>query len=344
MMAPLCFGDIQLPHGLMLAPMAGVSDTTFRILCRQYGAEYTVSEMVSAKALCFEQKSKKEDPTVKSGALARVTTDDYPMAVQIFGSEPEYIAEATRLIVTGEYKGCESELPPAAIDINMGCPVHKIVANREGSALMREPKLAGEVVRAAVSVSGTIPVTVKIRAGWDIESKNAVEIAKIAEDSGAAAICVHGRTRSQMYSGLADRDIIARVKAAVSVPVIGNGDVVDGVSALDMFEKTGCDGIMIGRGAMGNPWIFAEISAFLENREYTPPTKEETVRTALAQLRNMIADKGERIGVAESRKHLCKYLRGFVGASEARGKLNYAETYTQMEDIFNRLLEQNISE
>ena len=305
------------------------------------GAEYTVSEMVCAKALCFEQRCKKTDGAVKSGALARVTADDYPMAVQIFGSEPEYIEEAARLIVNGEYKGCESELPPAAIDINMGCPVHKIVANREGSALMREPRLVGEVVRAAIRGSGEIPVTVKIRAGWDSESRNAVEIAKIAEDAGAAAICVHGRTRSQMYSGLADREIIADVKAAVSVPVIGNGDIVDGASARDMIERTGCDGIMIGRGAMGNPWIFAEICAFLEGREYTAPSLEEISEVALAQLRAMIEDKGERIGIAESRKHLCKYLKGFSGASEARGRLNLAESYREMEAIFGELLDRN---
>ena len=337
----LVIGKHKLKHGLFLAPMAGITDSAFRSVCRKMGAEYTVSEMVCAKALCFEQKCKKEDGAVKSGTLARVVADDYPMAVQIFGSEPEYIAEATRLIVTGEYRGCESELPPAAIDINMGCPVHKIVANREGSALMKEPRLVGEIVRAAVGASGDIPVTVKIRAGWDCESRNATEIAKIAEDAGAAAICVHGRTRSQMYSGLADREIIAAVKAAVSVPVIGNGDITDGASALDMYGRTGCDGIMIGRGAMGNPWVFSEICAMLEGREFVPPSREEMAETALAQLKAMIEDKGERVGVSESRKHLCKYLRGFSGASEARGRLNYAESYGQMEEIFTELLKRN---
>lgn len=336
----LTIGKHNLRHGLLLAPMAGITDVTFRRVCREMGAEYTVSEMVCAKALCFEQKSKKEGAE-KSGVLARVTADDYPMAVQIFGSEPEYIAEATRLIVTGEYKGCESELPPAAIDINMGCPVHKIVSNREGSALMREPTLAGRVIVAAVKAAGDIPVTVKIRAGWDHESVNAVEIARIAEEAGAAAICVHGRTRSQMYSGLADREIISRVKSAVSVPVIGNGDITDARSAKDMLERTGCDGIMIGRGAMGNPWIFAEISAALEGRDFIPPRKDEIIETALYQLRGMIKDKGERIGVAESRKHLCKYLRGFSGASEARGRLNFAEDYSGMKEILTSLLDQN---
>jgi len=292
--------------------------------------------MVCAKALCFEQKSRKES-AVKSGTLARVTEDDFPMAVQIFGSEPEYIAEATRLIVGCGYKGCESSIPPAAIDINMGCPVHKVVANREGSALMKEPLLAGQVVKAAVSASGDIPVTVKIRAGWDHDSINAVEIARIAEAEGAAAVCVHGRTRSQMYSGVADREIIAAVRSAVRIPVIGNGDITDGKSAIDMLEKTGCDGIMIGRGAMGNPWIFAEVRAVLEGREYLPPTKDEVIETALRQLRDMIEDKGERVGVAESRKHLCKYLKGFSGASEARGKLNLAEDYAGIAAILTSL-------
>ena len=341
MIKGLAIGKHKLKLGLFLAPMAGITDSAFRAVCRRMGAEYTVSEMVCAKALCFEQKCKKEDGSVKSGTLARVCASDYPMAVQIFGSEPEYIAEATRLIVSGEYRGCESELAPAAIDINMGCPVHKIVANREGSALMREPRLVGEVVEAAVGAAGDIPVTVKIRAGWDSETKNAVEIAKIAEASGAAAICVHGRTRSQMYSGLADRRIIADVKAAVGVPVIGNGDIVDAASAVDMLEVTGCDGIMIGRGAMGNPWIFSEISACLEGRRFVPPTREEIAGVALSQLRAMIEDNGERIGVSEARKHLCKYLRGFSGASEARGKLNYAESYDQMKAIFDELLEKN---
>lgn len=335
-------GDTALLHGLFLAPMAGISDRSFRLLCRGFGAEYTVSEMVCAKALCFEQKCKRDHGDLfKSGTLARITDEEAPMAVQIFGSEPEYIAEATRLIVSGEYKGCVSTASPSAIDINMGCPVHKVVANREGSALMREPAGAGEVVRAAVKAAGNIPVTVKIRAGWDTDSINAVEIAKIAEAEGAAAVCVHGRTRSQMYSGRADREIIARVKAALNIPVIGNGDIIDGPSAIDMFDKTGCDGIMIGRGAMGNPWVFAEIRAALSGEAYTPPSKKEIIETALMQLKAMIEDKGERIGTAESRKHICKYLKGFSGAADARGKLNYAETYEQMEDILMTLLSQN---
>lgn len=339
----LNIGQTELLHGLLLAPMAGISDRAFRMLCRKMGAEYTVSEMVCAKALCFEQKCRKQDEELfKSASLAAVRVDEQPMAVQIFGSEPEHIEEATRLIVSGEYKGCRSTAQPAAIDINMGCPVHKVVANREGSALMKEPRLAGEVVRAAVKAAGEIPVTVKIRAGWDSESINATEIARIAEAEGASAVCVHGRTRSQMYSGRADRKVIADVKAAVKIPVIGNGDITDAASALDMFERTGCDAIMIGRGAMGNPWIFAEIKAALEGHEYARPGGETVIATALEQLRGMIEDKGERLGVAESRKHLCKYLRGFSGAAEARGKLNYAETYAEMEEILNVLLAQNI--
>ena len=336
-------GETSLMHGLFLAPMAGISDRSFRLLCRSFGAEYTVSEMVCAKALCFEQKCKRDHGDLfKSGTLARITNEEVPMAVQIFGSEPEYIFEATRLIVSGEYKGCVSTTAPAAIDINMGCPVHKVVANGEGSALMRDPMLAGRVIRAAVRAAGGIPVTVKIRAGWDTESINAVEIARIAEAEGAAAVCVHGRTRSQMYSGKADREIIAKVKSALSIPVIGNGDIIDGPSAIDMFERTGCDGIMIGRGAMGNPWIFSEIRSALCGEIFMPPSKKEIIDTALLQLKAMIDDKGERIGTAESRKHICKYLKGFSGAAEARGKLNYAETYNQMENILMTLLSQNV--
>ena len=338
----ITIGKTGLVHGLFLAPMAGISDMAFRMLCRDFGAEYTVSEMVCAKALCFEQKCRKDHGDLfKSGTLARVKREESPMAVQIFGSEPEYIAEATRLIVNGEYKGCASDASPAAIDINMGCPVHKVVANGEGSALMRDPLLAGRVVAAAVSAAGDIPVTVKIRAGWDHESINAAEIARIAESEGAAAVCVHGRTRSQMYSGLADREVIAEVKRTVRIPVIGNGDIVDGHSALDMLERTGCDGIMIGRGAMGNPWIFSEIKASLNGEIYMRPEKKEIITTALHQLEEMIKDKGERIGTAESRKHICKYLKGFSGAAEARGRLNYAETYLKMEEILMTLLSQN---
>lgn len=327
-------GEIELRHGLMVAPMAGISDKSFRRLCMRMGAEYSVSEMVCAKALVYEQKCRKTDSDAfKTGTLAAVMQDDLPMAIQIFGSEPEFIAEATAMLVEGSYKGCKSDAHPSAIDINMGCPVHKIVSNGEGSALMKTPLLAGRIVEAAVGASGGLPVTVKIRAGWDANSINAPEMAKILESAGASAICVHGRTRSQLYSGHSDNSVIAAVKDAVSVPVIGNGDITDGASAIKMINETKCDGIMIGRAAIGNPFLFAEVRAALEGKEYTPPTPDEIVATALLQVRSMIEEKGERIGIAESRKHLCRYLKGFRGSSEARGRVNLAMTYEEIEEI-----------
>lgn len=334
-------GNIELCHGLVVAPMAGISDKSFRRLCTQMGAEYSVSEMVCAKALVYEQKCRKTDSDAfKTGTLAAVMQDDLPMAIQIFGSEPEFIAEATAMLVDGSYKGCKSDARPSAIDINMGCPVHKIVSNGEGSALMKNPELAGRLVEAAVGAAKGLPVTVKIRAGWDHSSINAPEMAKILESAGASAICVHGRTRTQQYSGHSDNSVIAAVKSAVSVPVIGNGDVVDGASALRMINETGCDGIMIGRAAIGNPFIFAEVKAALEGREYLPPTLDEVIETALFQLRSMIEDKGERVGIAESRKHLCHYLKGFRGSSEARGRINLANSYEEAEEILRSVASQ----
>ena len=334
-------GNIELCHGLVVAPMAGISDKSFRRLCTQMGAEYSVSEMVCAKALVYEQKCRKTDADAfKTGTLAAVMQDDLPMAIQIFGSEPEFIAEATAMLVDGSYKGCKSDARPSAIDINMGCPVHKIVSNGEGSALMKTPELAGRLVEAAVGAAKGLPVTAKIRAGWDHGSINAPEMAKILESAGASAICVHGRTRTQQYSGHSDNSVIAEVKAAVRIPVIGNGDVVDGASAIKMINETGCDGIMIGRAAIGNPFIFAEVKAALEGREYVPPTLDEVIETALFQLRSMIEDKGERVGIAESRKHLCHYLKGFRGSSEARGRINLAATYEEAERILRSVASQ----
>ena len=327
-------GNIDIPHGLFAAPMAGISDRSFRRLCMEMGAEYSVSEMVCAKALCYEQRTKKTgDEFFKTASLATVLTEDMPMALQLFSGEPEFMSEAVAMIIDGSYKGCKSTSLPAAIDINMGCPVHKIVSNGEGSALMKDPELAGRMVEAAVSAAKGLPVTVKIRAGWDKESINAVEVAGIVESAGASALCVHGRTRTQMYSGRSDNHIIGLVKDAVKIPVIGNGDVVDGASALKMIKETNCDGIMIGRGAIGNPFVFAEVRAAIDGEQYTPPTVDMAVDTALRQLRWMIEEKGEKVGIAESRKHLCHYLKGFSGASEARGRVNFAMTYAEVEEI-----------
>ena len=330
-------GTTVLRHGIALAPMAGVSDRTFRLLCRRFGAEYTVSEMVSAKALCYEQRAKRKEATVGGTApLAAVTKEEAPMAVQIFGSEPEFMAEAAALLEANEYRGCLSELPPTAIDINMGCPVRKITGNGEGSALMKNPTLAAEIVNA-VCRAVKLPVTVKIRAGWDRDSVNAPELAKRLEQAGAAMICVHARTREQLYTPGIDLSVIRRVKEAVSIPVMGNGDVSCGADALEMMEKTGCDGIMIGRGAMGNPWIFSEIVATVEGREFIPPTVEERLKIAEEQLERMLLHKGDRVGLAEAKKHMAWYLVGLRGAASARRAIMTSASAEEIRRILGTL-------
>lgn len=337
---PVIFGSadkaVILPHGLALAPLAGVSDRAFRRVCRTLGADYTVSEMVSAKALVYEQRAKGDRERSVSGHLASVLREELPMAVQLFGRDPAYMAEAARMLESHDYKGCVGEVPPSAIDINMGCPVRKVTGNGEGSALLREPALVGEIVRAVVRAV-TVPVTVKIRAGWDKESINAPEIAKICEDAGASMICVHARTREQLYEPGVDRSVIAAVKAAVSVPVLGNGDIYTAADALSMMEETGCDGVMVARGAMGNPWLFAEIAAALDGKEYTPPPAAARFEVALAQVREMIGEKGERVGVAEAKKHLAWYCHGMDGAAAARARLMQATSYGELDAILREM-------
>ena len=335
-MSVVTFGNITLPHGLALAPLAGVSDRAFRRVCRACGADFTVSEMVSAKALCYEQRKKIAGERSVSGQLASVMRDELPMAVQIFGSEPDFMAEAARMIEANEYIGCTSEVPPSAIDINMGCPVKKVTGNGEGSALLKNPKLIGEIVSAVVKAV-SIPVTVKIRAGWDSTSINAPEVAKIIEDAGASMITVHARTREQMYEPGVDRSVITAVKRAVSIPVLGNGDIYTAADALSMMDETGCDGVMIARGAMGNPWVFSEICAALDGRDYTPPPMAERFEVALAQVKEMITEKGERIGVAEAKKHLSWYCHGIEGAAAARGRLMQATSYGELAVILREM-------
>lgn len=335
-MKPITLGQYTLRHGLFLAPLAGVSDRAFRNICRKEGAEYTVSEMVSAKALCYEQRTKKESALTKTAPLASVYQNEMPMAIQLFGHEPDFMAEAARLIEEMSYRGCTSDTPPAAIDINMGCPVPKIVGNGEGSALMKDPALAADIVRA-VCRAVTLPVTVKIRAGWDADSINASEMAKRLEDAGACLIAVHGRTRAQMYAPSADLGVIADVKKSVTVPVVGNGDILTAADALRMYEQTGCDGVMIARGALGNPWLFAEIRAALENTQYTPPTLSERMETALSQIAFMVEEKGERVAAAEARKHLSWYIKGMEGAAAARLAINSAVSLEEMTEIIGRL-------
>lgn len=315
-------GNIQLKYGVMLAPMAGVTDFAFRSMCKKHGAEYMVSEMISAKGMHYNDS--------KTKVLAKISETERPMGLQIFGNEPSIMAEAAVRLQNSEHK-------PEVIDINMGCPMKKIVGNGEGSALMLNPELAAACIRAVVDAV-KIPVTVKIRSGWNVDNLNAVEIAKIAESEGIAAICVHGRTRAQMYAPPIDLDIIKKVKANVNIPVIGNGGIESTDDALNMFDLTGCDGIMIAQGAMGNPWLFEEVIAKLSGETYTPPTIIQRISTALEHAELLIRDKGATTGVREARKHMAWYIKGMTGSSAARNKLNTAETLDDITHILNDLV------
>ena len=337
-MSMVKIGGVELKHGLMLAPMAGFTDRSFRKICREHGAEYTVSEMVSAKALCYEQIIKKSNTSVyKTAPLAKVTSDEIPMAVQLFGSEPEYVARAAQMIVERSYKMCASDAVPTAIDINMGCPMHKIVGNGEGSALMKDPALAAKIVEATVRATNGSPVTVKIRAGWDDEHKNAVEVARAVESAGAALVCVHARTREQMYNPGIDLSIIQGVKNALSIPVIGNGDIKCARDAIEMINITGCDGVMIGRGALGEPWIFEEIAAALDGVDYVAPSLEERLDVCIAHIRDMREQKGEIVGAAEIKKHASLYIKGIRGAAGVRDSIMKASTMQDIEDMIVRI-------
>ena len=306
-------GEHALTHGLFLAPMAGFTDHAMREICHRMGAEATVTEMISAKAVCYNDK--------KTLVLGRIYPTDGPCSLQLFGSEEEFLAEAARRLAGGAGGG----LPPMAFDINMGCPVPKVFGNGEGSALMRDPKRIERLVRAVVDAT-PIPVTVKLRAGIDPTSRNAVECALAAEAGGATLVVIHGRTRKEMYAGLADRKIIKNVKSALHIPVIANGDIVSGESALAMLRETGADGLMAGRAAIGNPFLFCEILAALEGRPYTPPTTEERVAAAKEQLAAAVLEKGEELAVREGRKQIALYLRAHRGAAALRAKIHQANT------------------
>ncbi len=322
-----------LPHGLLLAPMAGVTDRTMRHICAEFGCEYAVSEMVSAKAIVFEQESRPSVP-VKTALLCNIEDGSIPTAIQIFGSDPEFMAEAARLISNSAYRGFEGARPDA-IDINMGCPVKKVVNSGDGSALMKDPDLIHRITEAVVKAS-SLPVTVKIRAGWNRASKNAVECALAAENAGASAICVHGRTRDQFYSPGVDLSIIGEVKSAVKVPVIGNGDIFTARDAERMKKETNCDGFALARGAMGNPWLFSEIAAMLNGADFTLPSREEVMLTAQRHLAMAIADKGERRGLAEAKVVVSHYFRGIRGATRARFDFMNSMTAADAEDALKR--------
>ncbi len=314
-MAKLKIGSLELSNNVILAPMAGVTDLPFRILCREMGAGMVCMEMVSAKALSYHNK--------KTADLLRIEESEHPASLQLFGSEPELIGEVVEQI---------NDNPHDVLDFNMGCPVPKVVNNGEGSALMKDPDLAFRIMEQLVRHSEK-PVTVKFRKGFDAEHVNAVEIAKAAQAAGVNAVAVHGRTRSQYYSGEADRDIIRKVKEAVSIPVIGNGDITSPLKAKRMIDETGCDGIMVGRGAEGNPWIFKQIVHYLETgEELPPPTREEKRAVAIRHAQLMQHYKGEYIAVQEMRKHLAWYTAGMPNSSKFRGKINSMETMEELLD------------
>ncbi len=313
---------------LYLAPMAGVTDETFRKICTSYGADMTVSEMICAKALVYEQKS---SPSVRSATapISHIPEGVKNCILQIFGHEEDILSDAAKMLVNGKYKDFKGELTPA-LDINMGCPVKKIVSNGEGSALMKSPTLAERLVRA-VKDSVSVPVSVKMRIGWDSDSINAVEFAKALEAGGADAIFVHGRTKEMMYSGKADLSAIAAVKRAVSIPVIGNGDITSPESAKRMLEETECDSLMIGRGALGTPWLFKSIKSVLTGGDEYTPSNDEIKSVMLAQLRDAINIKGERRGMPESKSHMAWYIKNCRNAAYIRDSIMRAETLSDIE-------------
>ena len=311
-------GKVELESNILLAPMAGVTDKAFRMIVKPFGPALMYTEMVSGKGLFYKSK--------KTADLLTADESEKPVAVQIFGHDADIMAEIANSAL---------EYGAAVIDINMGCPAPKIVNNGDGCALMKSPETAAKVI-SAVCRAIDVPVTVKFRAGWDDKSINAVEFAKIAEQSGASAVTVHGRTREQFYSGTADLDIIKAVKAAVKIPVIGNGDIIDGGSAAHMLEYTGCDGIMVGRAAEGNPWIFKEISAYLKDGTVLPPPDlDERREVALKHLGLLVEFKGEHRGVLEGRKHMAWYFKGVSGGAVLRTALNKAQKYDEMCGLIN---------
>ena len=316
-------GDINFSHIAFLAPMAGIADRAFRELCVQHGAAYAVSEMVSSKGLTMGDRKSAELLTLGN---------EHPAGVQIFGDDPEIMARAAVKCL---------EYSPEIIDINMGCPAPKVAMNGGGASLLKNPDLAYEITKAVVNAVN-IPVTVKIRKGWDDNSVNAVQMARLMEKAGASAITVHGRTRTQMYSGTVDYDIIAAVKKAVSIPVIGNGDVVDEQSAAIMLEKTNCDALMIGRGALGNPWVFSKINAYLDECRVLPePTVTQKMVTMLKHIEKIIEYKGEYTAMREARHHAAYYTKGLRGGAALRKEISGYEHFEQLQELAFKIVKEN---
>lgn len=314
--------DLEFNHIAFLAPMAGIADLAFRELCVQYGAAYTVSEMVSSKGLTMGDK--------KSAQLLTLGNDK-PAGAQIFGDDPEIMAKAAVKCL---------DFNPDIIDINMGCPAPKIAMNGGGASLMKKPELAYEITKAVVQAVD-IPVTVKIRKGWDEESVNAVEMAELAEKAGASAVAVHGRTRQQMYSGSVDFDIIAQVKKAVGIPVIANGDIKDEQSAAIMLEKTNADAIMIGRGALGNPWVFSKINAYLDECRVLPePSVTQKMAVMLKHIQKIIEYKGEYTAMREARHHAAYYTKGMRGGAKLRAEIGKLERFEQLQELSYKILKE----
>ena len=314
----LKIGNVELKNRYILAPMAGVTDLPFRLLCKEQGAGLLCMEMISAKALQYKNRNTK--------ALLQIDPREYPVSLQLFGADPDIISEQAKAI---------EELPFQILDINMGCPVPKVVKNGEGSALMKNPRLVYDVVYKTVRAISK-PVTVKIRKGFDEEHVNAVEIAKIIEEAGGAAVAVHGRTREQYYSGKADWDIIRQVKEAVSIPVIGNGEVTGSLAAEQLLEETGCDGVMIGRGCQGNPWIFRELNEYEETGKVPHrPSKKEIKEMMLRHAQLQIELKGDYLGIREMRKHVAWYTKGMEGSAKLRDEINRVESYEELEKLLN---------
>ena len=319
-------GNLELKNKVFLSPMAGVTDLPFRLICKEQGCGLLYTEMINGKALCYDDENTKK--------MLKIEEEEHPVAVQIFGSEPEFMGRAAEIM---------NDYSNEILDINMGCPAPKVVKNGDGSALMKNPKLAEEALRAVVKNSKK-PVTLKIRKGWDDNSVNAVEIAKIAEDCGISALAIHGRTREQFYTGKADWDIIAEIKKNLSIPVIGNGDVFTIEDSINMLDKTGCDAIMIGRGAQGNPWIFKRINHYMNTGEILPePTLNEKISTAIKHLKLAVEEHGEYVAVREMRKHIAWYLKGLRNSAKLRDEINKIEDYQEVVSKLEYYMEDSLT-